>query len=573
MPFMHLMRTQQRHHRHRLYLTAGLAFSAAVAAAPARGADEPVLVNGSLVYPEGAAIPRSMTAVESAYIETRPLESMRGMTPQPAGPISCPPEYAPMQGVLFAWEGGSALTNILGRMATHITTTGAADVYIMCDTSAEATSAFNYINGLTSPQANMSRVFTFVVTTDTVWIRDYGPRFIYEGSVRAIVDHTYNRPRPQDDLQPFFWATAKHHPLYEIPLVHGGGNFHLSGLAASFATELIENENPSLTAQQIHDHWMDYQALDTSIEIAFPQYIDFTQHIDMWTEVYADQKIAISQWATSPPVNAGDPDPRVICDDAAAAFQGAGWTVIRTPAFFSNSNHYTYTNVVICNNLVIVPSYTNLTVSPSNAGALSTWQAAMPGKTCVQVSGEPMISLAGVFHCIMMHVPAPLGGVNPTVYLRSPRGPESLDPGTNVDIRWSSDDDFGVSNVDILLSIDGGATFPTVIASATPDDGLFTWMVPSTYTTEGRIRVLARDAALNTGSDESAGDLFINAPPPVCLGDANGDDVVNFGDIVETLANWGASGAPSIPGDTNGDGLVNFDDVTATLANWGATCP
>lgn len=27
------------------------------------------------------------------------------------------------------------------------------------------------------------------------------------------------------------------------------------------------------------------------------------------------------------------------------------------------------------------------------------------------------------------------------------------------------------------------------------------------------------------------------------------------------------------PGDANNDSVVNFDDITEALANWGATCP
>jgi hypothetical protein len=65
------------------------------------------------------------------------------------------------------------------------------------------------------------------------------------------------------------------------------------------------------------------------------------------------------------------------------------------------------------------------------------------------------------------------------------------------------------------------------------------------------------------------------ATPPFvpCLGDANGDLVVDFDDITETLAFWNqAAPEPFQGGDSNGDGFVDFDDITETLANWGATC-
>jgi glycosidase len=59
------------------------------------------------------------------------------------------------------------------------------------------------------------------------------------------------------------------------------------------------------------------------------------------------------------------------------------------------------------------------------------------------------------------------------------------------------------------------------------------------------------------------------APPP-CLGNANGDSIVDFNDINAVLANWLT---PGPDGDANGDGAVNFDDITSALSNWLNACP
>lgn len=62
------------------------------------------------------------------------------------------------------------------------------------------------------------------------------------------------------------------------------------------------------------------------------------------------------------------------------------------------------------------------------------------------------------------------------------------------------------------------------------------------------------------------------APPP-CLGNVNGDQVVNFADVTAILTNWGASYLPGTgPGDGDGSGVVDFADVTATLQSWNLTC-
>lgn len=543
-----------------------LAILVASASASAQNASEPLLTESGLEFPEGSAIPRSMTRTEQEWIARHPLTVSRGTTPPPAfqSDVRCPGEYEPMQGIIFAWEPFGSVTPILNTMVKEVTTTGNAEAYIMVDSAGEQSSV---TSTLTAAGANMSRVKFFIVTTDTIWIRDYGPRYIYEGSVRSIVDHTYNRPRPNDDVQPMFWAAQKHQSLYEIPLIHGGGNYHLSGIMPSWATRLTNNENPSLTESQIVGYWNAYQNVNTTMTQPFPTSVDSTQHIDMWMQITGDNTVMISDW----PSNPGSTQD-TICDTTATSMAGLGWTVTRLPAFSVGGTHYTYTNVVMCNNLVLIPSYTNATVSPSNATALVTWQSAMPGKTIVQVPCQAIVTAAGVMHCIVMHVPAHLGGVNPTAYLRSLRGPETLTPGSNVDIRWSTDDDLAVSNVDILLSLDGGATWPTVIATATADDGLFTWNVPSTYTTQGRIRVVARDASGNTGFDSSRDDLFINAPPPPCPGDADGSGAVDFGDVTSVLANYGAVGPPHGPGDADGSGTVDFGDITSVLANWGSAC-
>lgn len=54
----------------------------------------------------------------------------------------------------------------------------------------------------------------------------------------------------------------------------------------------------------------------------------------------------------------------------------------------------------------------------------------------------------------------------------------------------------------------------------------------------------------------------------------SGDSIVDFSDILATLANFGANYAPGTgPGDANSDGVVDFNDVLAALANFGASCP
>ncbi len=518
-------------------------------------ADEPLLQNGVLQYPEDAAVPRSLTPLEASWIQRHPLGADRVATAPPIGPIRAASEYEPMAGILLAWEGGSSYTNIVRQMAVQITTLGDADVFVACDSNSEA----NTVNStLSSYGADMSRVHTVVRSTDTVWIRDYGPRYVFEGNCRAIVDHVYNRPRPNDDDYSSYFKNAVGHAYYEHDLVHGGGNYHLNSNGVAAATELIVNENPGMSQAEIVGVWRDYQNVETYIHDAFPTSVDSTQHIDMWMQIIGDTSIIISDW----PSDSGSTQDQ-ICDGAAAYYQSLGWTVHRTPAFDSGWTHWTYTNMVLCNDLVLLPKYSDIS-DTYDTQALNAVQAAMPERQVVQITCDNLAYSAGVMHCICMHMPAHAGGANPTTCVRTPSGGQ-FDPGDVVPVSWISDDDeFDVVNVDIEFSADGGSSWTTV-ASETADDGAYNWTVPDVATDAGLLRVLGRDGDGNVGGDTSGVFAIEGTAVP---GDVDGDGVCGVNDILILVGSWGPC-APPCPADLDGDGEVGVDDMLLILGYFG----
>ncbi len=522
-------------------------------------------------YPEGASVPRSLTTEELAIIERDPLVAEQSRV-APPGLVRTPGEYEPCEGIMMAWEGQNSWLTILAQMARDITTIGNAKAIIYVDSINERNSASNTVAAL---GADMSNVEFVVRSTDTIWMRDYGPRYIYlgtqpdgTGGVRAVVDHTYNRPRPNDNAVPSHWSGLRGENRYAIPLIHGGGNYHLeSGHPAGIghSTRLIVNENPSLTESQIIDYWSDYQNLDTTIYTPYPSFVDSTQHIDMWMIMLDDNAIMISEWVNEPTASWA-----MTSNDAAADFAARGFTVYRVPAVRSGGTHYTFTNAVICNDLVLLPSYTNSTAATHNATALATWQAAYPDKTIRQINAQSLVVFAGVLHCIVMHVPAPSGGTNPAIYLTALNSGEVLEPGAEVELSWLTDDDEGVTTVDLLLSTDGGATFPSTITMGhIAAFGSYDWTVPDIGTTQAVIRVVAHDAESNTGFDETDMVFSIKGTPP-CPADRNDDGVLDFFDVTDFLADFAAED-PSA--DIIADGLFDFFDVAAYLSAFAAGCP
>lgn len=520
---------------------------------------EPQVIDGRLVYPEGAAIPRNMTPAERRFWDLNPPLVPRG-TGAPTGPVHCAAEYEPMQAILLSWNGTGTWLTIVAQMAGRITTVGNAQAWVVVrDVTAENTARTQ----ITATGADMTKVRFFRRTLDSIWIRDYGPRYIFQGDCRAIVDHVYNRPRPNDDALPGWLGTQLKQPVYEIPLIHGGGNFHLDAVDRGYATRLIVNENPGVAEAEINARWLVFQNLNMHLFDPFPTSVDSTQHLDMWMQVIGDNKVMVSDW----PQNPGSTQD-VICDNAAVFMASRGYQVFRLPAFRVSNTHYTYTNVVMCNDLVLIPSYTNATVSPSNSVALSTWQTAVPGKTVLQINCQAIVTAAGVMHCIAMHVPAPRGGQNPTAYVVSPASGETLPPGETVTVRWVSDDDVGTTTADVLMSTDGGVTYAP-LATGVPDTGSYAWTTPAGYEPRTRIKVLVRDADGRTGEDATDGDIVVGE----CGADFNGDGFVDFFDYDAFVACFEGSGCPAgVTADTNEDGFVDFFDYDAFVELYEAGC-
>jgi agmatine/peptidylarginine deiminase len=380
-----------------LFLAASPAVDAADgsrAAAERRVVDPAFLA--TIVDDEANPLPRGLTPDERArWSPSAPALLER--TPPP-GPVRAQAEYEENDGLLIRWGTQNAL---LTEMTVAVTTlTPDARMYIVVSGASQQASATTTLQGA---GANLSRVSFITAPTDSIWIRDYGPRFVDHGGQRAIVDHTYNRPRPNDNAFPSVLANLWNEQRFLMPLNHGGGNFHLFATRRAFMTELIVNENPGLTAAQIRDLYQAYQGLDVGLTAAFPASFDSTQHIDMWTLPVDDDEIIVGSY----PSTVGTP--ATIADAFAAARAADGMTVWRTPGFRSGSTHYTYTNSVIVNNIVMICRFNGFDVQ--NAQARAVFEQAFEDKTIVQVDCSSIISLAGAIHCIVMHVPRMIEGL------------------------------------------------------------------------------------------------------------------------------------------------------------------
>ena len=93
----------------------------------------------------------------------------------------------------------------------------------------------------------------------------------------------------------------------------------------------------------------------------------------------------------------------------------------------------------------------------------------------------------------------------PAVTVDAPNGGEVVTVGDPLSIQWTATDSVGVTGVDILLSRDGGLTYPEVLASGVANTGSFNWNAtgPDSPVPDAFIQVVAHDGGCNAGIDVS----------------------------------------------------------------------
>lgn len=147
----------------------------------------------------------------------------------------------------------------------------------------------------------------------------------------------------------------------------------------------------------------------------------------------------------------------------------------------------------------------NVATNAANAGSFAWTVPNNPGTTCrirvqANAGGTPSDSSNANF-TIAVATPA-------SITVLSPNGGETRIINSGALITWTNGGGFS-GNVDILLSTDGGASFPNVVANNIGNIGFFNWTVPNLPTSNARVRVRATGSG--SPSDDSNGDFTIVA--------------------------------------------------------------
>ncbi len=346
-------------------------------------------------------LPHQMTEQETILWKNYVAPVNPLFTDPPVSPVRGIAEWEELQGLIITW---TSFQSILRQVVDYAQEEG--EVFIICN---DSNSVRTYLQAGGVPLDNVN----FLITSfNSIWVRDYGPWTAYTNDIDtlSIIDWIYNRPRPLDDASPVFFANYISSPIYQTTappydLIHTGGNLMVDGHGTAFSSKLILNENQTKTEAQIDEIMNKYLGINRYIKMNTLPY-DVIHHIDMHIKLLDEETLLVGQYpagvADGPQIEA---NLQYVLDNFQTCF-GKPYKVIRIPMPPENGqyppqgDYRTYTNSIIINKTVIVPTYELL----YDTTALRIYREAMPGYNIVGVNSNAIIPSLGAIHCIVKEV-------------------------------------------------------------------------------------------------------------------------------------------------------------------------
>ncbi|MCD4774069.1 MAG: agmatine deiminase family protein [Bacteroidales bacterium] len=290
-------------------------------------------------------------------------------TDPPEGNVRQTAEFERMESVLIRYPFGIPMALIVEMAEDCMVTT------IVANQSQENSVKNQY----SAAGINLDNCDFIHAPTDSYWTRDYGPWYVVDGNYDVgIVNFPYNRPRPNDDDIPIAVANYLGIDLFGMDLISTGGNYMTDGMGISASTELIWEENPSLSHDDVDNLVESYLGIHTYHVLPDPlnEYID---HIDCWGKFLDVDKVLIGE---VPITDYRYDDFEYVANYFAEQISSYGnlYQVFRV--FTPGINPGTpYTNSLILNEKVLIP----ILGSQYDDDALAVYEEAMPGYEIIGV--------------------------------------------------------------------------------------------------------------------------------------------------------------------------------------------
>ncbi len=241
-----------------------------------------------------------------------------------------------------------------------------------------------------------------------IWLRDTGPLFMASPVGAAAAAFRFNGwggkySLPGDDGVAAFVAEKAGVPLARHGWVLEGGAIDCDGSGLAVTTEqclLNPNRNPKMDRIEIESHLRRDLGIERLLWLGDGLMNDHTDgHVDNLARFVAPGLLAL------PAPAADDPNHAVMIDahDRARDF-GVDIVPIPSPGRVLRDGEIvpaSHMNFYISNTVVVVPTYG----APSDDAAVKAIGALFPGRDCVGLRADHILTGGGSFHCITQQQP------------------------------------------------------------------------------------------------------------------------------------------------------------------------
>lgn len=328
-----------------------------------------------------------------------------------------PAEFEKQEGLLLTWDYNDQRNPVTAAIAKAVQPSAKVwIIYYPGQAPMDTTEIRNYLRDHGVPDQH---VYLIPGWTETLWIRDYGPFSGYDMTTtpqqRIMRDAGYSAyNRPMDDSIPTQIANQWGIPVQNIPLQFEGGNVLFDGLGRAWGSTRIIEQNPSYTQEQLKAMLEEQFGL---YDFMFLEKLTHSGggiwcHVDMFMKILDQETILISEYPDFVP------DYNLIEGFAATLAgmtnsEGRNYTIKRIPAppkangtwaTTQNDEMRTYTNSIIINDVIVVPSYS---LPDYDIAAKQVYEEAMPGYRIEMVDATVLTPLYGALHCISHEVTKP----------------------------------------------------------------------------------------------------------------------------------------------------------------------
>lgn len=321
------------------------------------------------VQPDQKNLPIGLAPSEKEVSSLRDIPSRA-----PIAPIHSLPEWESSEGVMTLWTNPSLIKALQSN----------GNVKLFADSQSEKAWWENWLsrNGISD-----KGISYFIVQTDSMWIRDYGPWFIVDGNNEfGIVDTKYNRPRPNDDLVPGFISKEMNIPLYAPGLVHTGGNYYNDGVDKAFSSTLVYSENSSLSKETVQARMKNFLGIEQYLTSDLGKHLTI-EHIDTFGKLVSPDTWVFSEFPANSKFKK-DSDKMADLLAHTISPNGTPYRVLRMKMVLrpgsGGEDYRAYINSFISNHTLYYPIYGD----EKDNDAKKVYQEALPGFDIIGVTGN-----------------------------------------------------------------------------------------------------------------------------------------------------------------------------------------